>query len=73
EGKAALTTVLPSIGIDAHAASDKSSTISQPASLSPNEVVIVTDVHAFKASMAVSAGARPVKDLSEFEELEPKL
>ncbi|KAK5154964.1 hypothetical protein LTR04_005901 [Oleoguttula sp. CCFEE 6159] len=73
EGKAALTTVLPSIGIDAHAASDKSSTVSQPASLSPNEVVIVTDVHAFKASMAVSAGARPVKDLSEFEELEPKL
>ena len=33
----------------------------------------IEDVWAWKAGMDVSKGARPVKDLSEFEELEPKL
>ncbi|KAI9687438.1 MAG: Insulinase (Peptidase M16) [Bogoriella megaspora] len=33
----------------------------------------ITDVWAWKAGMAVSRGARPVKDLSEYEELESKL
>ncbi len=37
------------------------------------DAAMIEDVHAFKAGLAVSAGARPVKDLSEFEELEPKL
>lgn len=32
------------------------------------EPVIVEDVHAFKASLALSAGARPLRDLSEYEE-----
>ena len=35
--------------------------------------VLIEDVPAFKASMSLSAIARPVKDISEFEELEPKL
>jgi insulysin len=34
---------------------------------------IIENVHAFKASLNVSAGPRPVKDLSEFEDLEAKL
>lgn len=34
---------------------------------------IIEDVHAFKASLGVSRGPQPVKDLSEFEELEAKL
>jgi insulysin len=33
----------------------------------------IEDVHAFKASLNVSAGPQPVKDLSEFEDLEAKL
>jgi insulysin len=33
----------------------------------------IEDVHAFKASLNVSAGPQPVKDLSEFEDIEAKL
>lgn len=34
---------------------------------------IITDVREFKMRMQVSAGPQPVKDLSEFEELDSKL
>lgn len=34
---------------------------------------IIEDVHAFKASLGVSRGPQPVKELSEFEDLEAKL
>ena len=34
---------------------------------------VIDDVWSWKAGMEVSRGAKPVKDLSEFEELEPKL
>ncbi|KAL1387083.1 a-pheromone processing metallopeptidase Ste23 [Phyllosticta capitalensis] len=37
------------------------------------EPVKITDVRDFKASMAVSKGPTAVRDISEFEELEPKL
>jgi insulysin len=33
----------------------------------------ITDVRRFKASLLASAGARPVKDLSEYEEVDAKL
>ena len=36
-------------------------------------VTLIDNVHEFKAQLTVSAGARPIKDLSEFEELEAKL
>lgn len=35
--------------------------------------VIIDDIRDYKAGLTVSAGARPVKDLSEYEELESKL
>jgi insulysin len=35
--------------------------------------IIIDDVRDYKASLAVSAGARPVKDLSEYEDLGSKL
>lgn len=38
-----------------------------------SEPMIITDVRSFKATLPLSEGARPVKDLVEFEELEPKL
>ena len=34
---------------------------------------IIKDVHVWKAGLEVSRGARPVRDLSDFEELEAKL
>jgi insulysin len=35
--------------------------------------VIIEDAHEYKARQAVTTGASPVRDLSEFEETEPKL
>jgi insulysin len=35
--------------------------------------LIIEDVRAFKASLVASAGARPAKDLSEYEDFDPKL
>jgi insulysin len=35
--------------------------------------VRITDVKAFKASLALSAGLQPVKDITEFEDLGAKL
>jgi len=37
------------------------------------EAEVIEDVRDFKARMPLSEGARPAKDLSEFEELESKL
>jgi insulysin len=37
------------------------------------EPVVIDNVHEFKAQQKVSSGARPVKNLCEFEEIEPKL
>lgn len=34
---------------------------------------VITDVREFKSRLQVSAGPQPVKDISEFEELESKL
>ena len=53
---------------------DTASTTSSERKLPPiKEAEVIEDVRAFKARMPLSEGARPVKDLSEFEELEPKL
>lgn len=34
------------------------------------EAIIIEDVHSFKAGMTLSKAARPVKDLSTFEQIE---
>lgn len=44
-----------------------------PPTLNGSRIVLIEDARDFKAKLPVSAGARPVKDLSEYEELEPKL
>ncbi|KAI9830043.1 MAG: hypothetical protein M1819_005873 [Sarea resinae] len=38
-----------------------------------SSATVIKDVYAFKAGLAITAGARAVRDLSEFEELESKL
>lgn len=80
QGKVVLASVLPSLGIvqksEPNGASEEGA---QPNGevVADGEVqsktVVIEDVKAFKASMPLSAGVRPVKDLSEFEELEAKL
>ena len=37
------------------------------------EAVVIEDVHAWKASLVVDAGAQPVRPLSDFEDIESKL
>lgn len=44
-----------------------------PPSLNGTKITFIEDPRDFKAALPVSAGARPVKDLEEYEELEPKL
>lgn len=44
-----------------------------PPSLNGTAISFIEDPRDFKARLPVSAGARPVKDLTEYEELEPKL
>jgi len=42
-------------------------------SLNGTEPVLIEDVHDFKSGLAATAGARPARDLSEFEDLDSKL
>ncbi|KUI56296.1 hypothetical protein VP1G_03557 [Cytospora mali] len=44
-----------------------------PPSLNGTEISFVKDIREFKARLPVSAGASPVRDLTEYEELDPKL
>lgn len=44
-----------------------------PPSLNGTKICFIEDPRDFKARLPVSAGARSVKDLSEYEELDPKL
>ena len=37
------------------------------------QAVVIEDVHAWKASLVVDAGAQPVRPLSDFEDIESKL
>lgn len=72
-----LSQVLPTLGIRPKGAKvhdDNTSTTSSEARLPAiKEAEVIEDIRAFKASMPLSEGARPVKDLSEFEDLESKL
>ena len=83
QGQAVLASVLPSLGIVAKGTTDApNGSIDEDEQANdevvvvgdgPSKTVVIEDVKAFKASMPLSAGVRPVKDLSEFEELEAKL
>lgn len=75
QGQAVLASVLPSLGIvsqkDAETDGQNGEVVTNGEASS--KTVVIEDVKAFKASMPLSAGARPIKDLSEFEELGAKL
>jgi len=44
-----------------------------PPSANGTEAVLIEDVRGYKAGQVVSKGARPARDLSAYEELDPKL
>jgi insulysin len=77
QGQTVLASVLPSLGIVPKAASEEATMpngeVEANGETAVKKTVVIEDVKAFKASMPLSAGVRPVKDLSEFEELGAKL
>ena len=70
QGPELLGTILPSLGIESKHIEDEESL---PPAPSVGKASYIENVHDFKASLTLTAGARPVTDLTEFEELEPKL
>jgi len=73
QGRVVIAQVLPSLGIVSKDESAEAARDGGEVGQSLSKTIVVEDVKAFKASMPLSAGAAPVKDLSEFEEVEPKL
>ena len=83
QGEAILAQILPTLGIrsaptagvetNGEATTNGEVAVNGNAPAKKSQTVVIDDVQVFKASMALSAGAKPVKELSEFEETEPKL
>jgi len=74
QGQQLLGTVLPSLGIELRpAAKDEGTDHKEDDVPVTKETTFIGNVHEYKAGLQASAGARPVKDLSEFEDIEPKL
>ncbi|KAF2157769.1 LuxS/MPP-like metallohydrolase [Myriangium duriaei CBS 260.36] len=67
-----LQQALPILGV---AAVSKDAEVENSASILPprKEATVIDDIRLFKASIPLSEGAKPVKDLAEFEDIEPKL
>lgn len=85
QGRTVIGGVLPSLGIVAPAAAaageeqqpvangHANGEVNGEAEREQSKAVVIEDVKAWKASMPLSAGPRPVRELSEFEEVGPKL
>ena len=71
QGKQLLGTVLPSLGIQVNHPIKDSDDL--PKAPEVKETVMIENVAEFKASLQASTGPRPVVDLCEYEDLEPKL
>ena len=72
QGQELLGTILPSLGIEVKQEAEEGAE-ALPEAPKVKPATYIENVHDYKASLAMTAGARPVGDLSEFEELEPKL
>ncbi len=74
QGQQLLGTVLPSLGIEVLPANTEEDVDMKSDDVPATKATTFIDnVHEYKTELQVSAGARPVKDLSEFEDMEPKL
>ena len=71
QGQQLLGTILPTLGIEVQTLSNGSSELSEAPKV--KEPTVIENVHQYKAGLVVSAGPKPVMDISEFEDLEPKL
>lgn len=74
QGQQLLGTVLPSLGIEVRPAAKNDGIDHEGDDVPVTKVTtFISNVHEYKAGLQASAGARPVKDISEYEDLEPKL
>lgn len=73
QGRQVLGGVLPSLGIVGPGQAPAVDGEVDGAAEKESKTVLIEDIKAWKASMPLSAGPRPVADLSEFEETGPKL
>ena len=74
--QALLPTVLPQIGLSLSKPEKEESNLlpsGETGTESSQGPTLIEDVHAWKASMQLSSGPKPLKDLSEYEDVEPKL
>ena len=72
QGEELLGTVLPSLGIEVQQAPEEEAE-DLPEAPKVVPTTLIDNVHDFKASLSLTAGARPVEDITRYEELEPKL
>ena len=70
QGPELLSTVMPSLGIELKHTEEGQDLPPAPKVKTPT---LIENVRAYKASLPLTVGARPVTELAEFEELEPKL
>lgn len=74
EAEKLMGTVLPSLGIEVQPQADGvDGSEDLPEAPHIKATTYIENVHDYKAALSVSAGPRPVTDLIEFEEIEPKL
>jgi insulysin len=69
-GQAAMGALMASAGLQQPVELEKAEPIPDTAS---KEAVVIKDVQAYKAQLQTTTGPQPVKHITEFEELEPKL
>ena len=73
QGQQLFTTALPSLGIEIRSATDGVATDEFPEAPEVKKTTWIENEHYYKAGLAVSKGPRPVMELEELEEVEPKL
>jgi insulysin len=71
DGTKLLGTILPAMGIEIKAAAESDKDL--PPAPAVKDTVLITDVRDFKSSLKVGPAPRPVVELREYEEFEPKL
>ena len=70
QGPELLGTIFPSLGIELKHVEEEEKLPEAPP---VKKTTVIDNVRNFKASLTMTAGARPVTDLAQFEEIEPKL
>ena len=71
QGEQLLTTILPQIGIEVHSGPEKM--LDLPKAPAVPKTIFIDSVHEYKSGQRVSEGPKPVQDLNDFADFDPKL